>query len=81
MAGLSLAQQPTFEAASVKAVNLAAHPTFGDSGRPGTKDPGQVHLCCVSMISLLMRAYDLQIDQIFGPAWISENMGPNLYQG
>jgi uncharacterized protein (TIGR03435 family) len=32
------------------------------------------------MFSLLMRAYDVQIDQIAGPSWIMENMGPNLYQ-
>ena len=27
-----------------------------------------------------MRAYDVELDQIIGPAWIMENMGPNLYQ-
>ena len=27
-----------------------------------------------------MRAYDVEIDQIIGPSWIMENMGPNLYQ-
>jgi uncharacterized protein (TIGR03435 family) len=78
--GVCLAQQPAFDAVSVKAINLAAHPTFGNSGGPGTKDPGRVHLCCVSMVSLLMRAYDLQIDQVSGPSWIMDNMGPNLYQ-
>ncbi len=78
--GVCLAQQPVFDAVSVKAVNLAAHPAFGNSGGPGTKDPGRVHFCCVSMVSLLMRAYDLQIDQVFGPSWIMDNMGPNLYQ-
>jgi uncharacterized protein (TIGR03435 family) len=31
------------------------------------------------MYSLLMRAYDVEVDQIAGPAWIMENMGPNLY--
>jgi len=78
--GVCLAQQPAFDAVSVKAVNLANHPAFGNSGGPGTKDPGRVHFCCVSMVSLLMRAYDLQIDRIFGPSWITDNMGPNLYQ-
>jgi uncharacterized protein (TIGR03435 family) len=80
LAAQSLAQQPTFDAASVKAVNLASHPTFGNSGGPGTTDPGRIHLCCVGMFSLLMRAYDVQIDQISGPSWIMDNMGPNLYQ-
>jgi uncharacterized protein (TIGR03435 family) len=32
------------------------------------------------MFSLLMRAYDVELDQIIGPSWIMENMGPNLYQ-
>jgi uncharacterized protein (TIGR03435 family) len=32
------------------------------------------------MFSLLMRAYDVEVDQIIGPSWIMENMGPNLYQ-
>jgi uncharacterized protein (TIGR03435 family) len=80
MAALGLAQQPTFDAASVKAVSLASHPTFGNSGGPGTTDPGRIHLCCVGMFSLLMRAYGVQIDQIGGPSWIMDNMGPNLYQ-
>ena len=32
------------------------------------------------MFSLLMRAYDVELDRIIGPSWIMENMGPNLYQ-
>jgi len=80
LAASCLAQQPTFDAASVKAVNLASHPTFGNSGGPGTTNPGRIHLCCVGMFSLAMRAYDVAIDQIGGPAWIMDNMGPNLYQ-
>jgi uncharacterized protein (TIGR03435 family) len=70
-----VAQQPVFDAASVKAVNLATHPAFGNK-----EEPGRIHLCCVGMYSLVMRAYDVKIDQISGPAWIMDNMGPNLYQ-
>ncbi len=77
---VSLAQQPTFDVASVKSVNLASHPTFGNSGGPGTADPARIHICCVGMFSLLMRAYTVEIDQIVGPTWIMENMGPNLYK-
>ena len=77
---VSLGQQPTFEVASVKSVNLASHPAFGNSGGPGTADPGRIHLCCVGMFSLLMRAYDVEVDRIIGPPWIMDNMGPNLYQ-
>jgi uncharacterized protein (TIGR03435 family) len=32
------------------------------------------------MFSLLMTAYDLELDQILGPPWIMENFGPNLYE-
>jgi uncharacterized protein (TIGR03435 family) len=78
--GVSLGQPPTFDAVSVKAVNLASHPAFGNSGGPGTTDPGRIHFCCVGMFSLLMRAYGVEIDRIAGPSWMMENMGPNLYQ-
>ena len=79
-AAVCSAQRPSFDAASVKPANLASHPVFGNRGGPGTPDPGRIHLCCVGMFSLLMRAYDVEIDQIIGPSWIMENMGPNLYQ-
>ncbi len=77
---MTLGQQPAFDAASVKVVKLASHPVFGNRGGPGTSDPGRIHLCCEGMFSLLMRAYDVELDRIVGPAWIMENMGPNLYQ-
>src|SRR5580693_9585297 len=77
---MALAQESTFDAASVKVVKLGSHPAFGNRGGPGTADPGRIHLCCVGMFSLVMRAFDVEIDQIVGPAWIMENMGPNLYQ-
>jgi uncharacterized protein (TIGR03435 family) len=80
IAGMCFAQPATFDAASVKTVSLASHPVFGNSGGPGSGDPGRIHLCCVGMFSLLMRAYDVQIDQISGPSWIMDNMGPTLYQ-
>jgi uncharacterized protein (TIGR03435 family) len=79
-AAISLGQQPTFDAVSVKVVKLASHPVFGNSGGLGTSDPGRIHLCCVGMFSLVMRAYDVELDQIIGPSWIMENMGPDLYQ-
>jgi uncharacterized protein (TIGR03435 family) len=76
----AVAQQPTFDAAAIKVVNLASRPIFGNRGGPGTGDPTRIHLCCVGMFSLLMRAYDVDLDQIIGPSWIMENSGPNLYQ-
>ena len=80
LAAVSTGQEPAFDAASVKLVKPASHPVFGNSGGPGTGDPGRIHLCCVGMYSLLMRAYDAQLDRIVGPSWIMENMGPHLYQ-
>lgn len=76
----AFAQPPEFDAVSVKSVNLAFHPAFGNRGGPGTNDPGRVHMCCPGMYSLLMTAYDIEIDRLFGPDWIMENMGPNLYE-
>jgi uncharacterized protein (TIGR03435 family) len=75
-----LGQQPSFDAASIKVVKLASHPVFGNRGGPGTSDLGRIHLCCVGMFSLVMRAYDVELDQILGPSWIMDNMGPNLYE-
>lgn len=80
LAPLCSAQATVFDAVSVKVVDLASHPAFGNSGGPGTGDPGRIHLCCVGMFALLMRAYGVDVDQIAGPSWILENMGPNLYQ-
>ncbi len=77
---IALGQESTFDVASVKVVKLGSHPVFGNRGGPGTADPGRIHLCCVGMFSLLMRAYDVELDQIVGPSWIMENMGPDLYQ-
>jgi uncharacterized protein (TIGR03435 family) len=77
---MAVGQGPAFEAASVKVVKLADHPAFGSRGGPGTNDPGRIHLCCVGMFSLLMTAFDVELDRILGPSWIMENMGPNLYQ-
>ncbi len=79
-AAMTLGQPKAFDAASVKVVQLASHPVFSNSGGPGTTDPGRIHLCCIGMFSLLMRAYDVDLDQIIGPSWVMDNMGPNLYQ-
>jgi uncharacterized protein (TIGR03435 family) len=73
-------QQPTFDVASIRLVNLASHPVLKDRGGPGTSDPGRIHMIAWGMFSLIMRAYDVRIDQIVGPAWIMDNSGPNVYQ-
>ena len=73
-------QQPTFDVASIKLVNLASHPVLKDRGGPGTSDPGRIHMIAWGMFWLIMKAYDVEIDQIVGPPWIMENSGPNVYQ-
>lgn len=72
------AQEPLFEAASVK--------TAGDneryvsmSGGPGTTDPGRVRFQKVSLVALLTEAFGVQQDQVSGPAWITDPLGPDKY--
>src|ERR1022692_2234194 len=43
---------------------------FGISGGPGSKEPTRVTAESVSMSELLMRAYDVERDQITGPGWM-----------
>src|SRR5438552_16115821 len=63
----------TFDAASIKP---AAMPTpgrvmmAGPSGGPGTQDPGRVHYPFISLMALLLSAYDVKTYQIQGPAWL-----------
>src|SRR5690349_5205576 len=80
MAPIIRGQAPTFDVASIKLVNLASHPVLKESGGPGTSDPSRVHMIAWGMFWLIMKAYDVQIDQIVGPSWIIENSGPNVYQ-
>src|SRR5689334_14298223 len=59
----------TFDVATVK----SAAPLTGRGtprGGPGTPDPERVNYIYVSMKNLLMAAYSLPINQVFGPAWI-----------
>ena len=74
------AQQPAFDAASVKAVNPAAPPPLGATGGPGTSDPGRIHFGRAPMLELLMRAYDVATDQVAGPSWIQGDLtGASTY--
>jgi uncharacterized protein (TIGR03435 family) len=66
-------QNPVFDAVSVRLVDLSSHPAFTNCGGPGTGEPGRIHLCCIGMFSLLMRAFDVDLDQINGPSWIMDN--------
>src|SRR5580698_7633999 len=58
-----------FEVATVKpAAPLTGRGT--PRGGPGTADPERVNYTYVSMKNLLMSAYSLPINQVFGPPWI-----------
>jgi len=74
-----LAQQPAFDAASVKMVDVMGRDPIRHGGGPGTSDPGRIHYSKLSMTALLSQAYDVEVDRISGPAWMRDFMGPNLY--
>jgi uncharacterized protein (TIGR03435 family) len=65
----------TFEVASVKPsppIPANGGVYFGPArGGPGTPDPGQITWTYARFIDLLTTAYDVQIYQINGPAWMA----------
>jgi uncharacterized protein (TIGR03435 family) len=83
-AALSCTQTvPEFEAASIKAQKpVPIDPLQPDSviaglqimrGGPGTASPGRIHYSHVTLMSLIMKAYDLHADQVVGPRWLLED--------
>jgi len=64
----------TFEVASVKRTpppEPGARVFFGPPrGGPGTSDPGQITWTNAALQNILMTAYDVQIFQVTGPAWL-----------
>jgi hypothetical protein len=74
------AQQPAFDAASVKAVDPVTSPPSSMTGGPGTSDPGRIHYGQTTMLDLLMRAYDVSTDQIVGPSWIHDLIGASRFR-
>ena len=80
LAAACAAQQPVFDAVSVKAVDVATPPPLGATGGPGTDDPGRIHFGRAPMLELLRRAYDVNADQVVGPSWIQGDFtGTNTY--
>jgi uncharacterized protein (TIGR03435 family) len=67
---VSTAEEPTFDAASVKLASPDQRPPFPITGGPGTNDPGRFSATRIGMVGLLLRAFDLAGDQIVGPAWL-----------
>jgi uncharacterized protein (TIGR03435 family) len=60
----------SFEVASVKPAAPQGAGSFGMRGGPGSPDPERIAYSNVAMRSVLMNAYDVQSDQISGPAWL-----------
>jgi uncharacterized protein (TIGR03435 family) len=68
--GIASSQQPSeFEVASVKPA-VAGRARGGLTGGPGTSDPERISAESIDLKRLLMKAYDLETDQISGPGWI-----------
>jgi uncharacterized protein (TIGR03435 family) len=73
------AQQPAFDAASVKMIDVMQRDPIRHGGGPGTTDPGRIHYSKLPMTAVLSQAYNVDIDRVSGPAWMRDFMGPNLY--
>jgi uncharacterized protein (TIGR03435 family) len=78
LAGIASAQTPRqafapeFEAVSVKAVEPGLRELYSMRGGPGTNEPSRIQFNRVTLVQLLMRAYDVWPDQVKGPDWIRE---------
>jgi uncharacterized protein (TIGR03435 family) len=58
-----------FEVASVKPMPQSS-PQHPETGGPGTTDPGQITWSGVRLRWLLKTAYDVELYQVSGPAWL-----------
>jgi uncharacterized protein (TIGR03435 family) len=70
------AQGDTFESASVRVAKAAARGSGGGGSRmtggPGTEDPEHLRYTQVPMMEILPRAFQMQLDQIEGPDWVTD---------
>ena len=66
-------QLPAFEVASVKPAAARGDTRVRSSmrGGPGTADAEQIAFTNVTLMSVLVRAYDVKNYQVTGPAWLS----------
>jgi uncharacterized protein (TIGR03435 family) len=66
------AQQPSFEAASIKpaAPMQQGRMMIGMRGGPGTPEPGQMTFTNVSLGNLIEMAYEVKSYQVTGPGWL-----------
>jgi uncharacterized protein (TIGR03435 family) len=66
-----LAQLPVFEVASVKSAPSRPGVRASMVGGPGTADTEQIIFTNVTLMNVLLRAYDVKIYQVTGPAWLT----------
>jgi uncharacterized protein (TIGR03435 family) len=80
-ASVAYAQQPAFDAASVKIGGPDFTPgvNFQMKGGPGTADPGRITYTHVNLRALLMKAFDVKFDQIAGQPWMREGHVEDSY--
>ncbi|HEV3198987.1 MAG TPA: TIGR03435 family protein [Bryobacteraceae bacterium] len=65
-------EQPAFEVASVKpAPSQSDGRRPGMRGGPGTPDEGRIAFTNVTLINVLLRAYNVKTYQVTGPDWLS----------
>ncbi len=78
VAGLMAGQ--TFEAASVKSAGRNRVPGVSGQmkGGPGTSDPGRISYN-QNLKNILMKAWDVPVDQLAGPAWLMDISGQDYY--
>jgi uncharacterized protein (TIGR03435 family) len=63
---------PAFEVASVKQAAPSNGPVRSSMrGGPGTSDPGRITYTNVTLMSVLLRAYEVKSYQASGPDWLS----------
>jgi len=67
----ALVHAQSFEAASIKPFPEGGTIVFsGCEGGPGSNDPGRINCEYVTLKMLLMRAYHVKNQEIFGPNWL-----------
>lgn len=63
----------SFEAASVKRAVPEGPFSVGIRGGPGSSDPGRFTARNITLIALIVRAYDVPAYRIAGPQWLSDD--------
>jgi uncharacterized protein (TIGR03435 family) len=73
------AEEPTFDAASVKLAGPEVQQPYTITGGPGTNDPSRFRAPHIALFNLLARAFGVSTDQIVGPAWIRDLASVNNF--